>query len=205
MRGRASLGDVVDELLREEGLDETHRGDGCGDWREESERVPRGGNGGEMEGWEGAADRGDVAYRLGGDAEVPDETRARHDGGERRGDLFGDERDLGEEADEGDGERGEAHLDVEGFAGESPESLELRGTDDDGQAVDEADHARLRDEAYELAQSERPGDELHETGERDGGEQVLDAVGGDEGGEDDGGGTSRAGDDPRAARPGPPS
>ena len=191
----ATLGDVVDELLGQQRLDQSNRRDGRGEWENRSPRLEGDGNVRDVKGRKGARDRRDVPDGLCRDTRDLNEGPDGRDGQQRRGYLLGDEGQVGYELDQRHRQSRERDLRVQRRVGETREGVDLRGADDDGEAVDEPDHARLRHESDELSQAQRAGDGLDGSGERDGGEEVLGSVRRDERGEDHGGGSRGAGDD----------
>ena len=73
-------------------------------------------------------------------------------------------------------DRRQRHLRVQRRAREVPERRELRCADDDGEAVHEADHARVGHQPDELAESRRAARQLDDARHENRGEQVLGAV-----------------------------
>ena len=113
--------------------------------------------------------------------------REEHDDDERRGD--GD-RELGHEHHDHDA-KNDKWVDEPGH----PDELgDLRGEDEDGQRVDEADHDTARKESHELGDTDEAQDDLHQTGQQHRGDEVVHAVLGDDGSDDERDGTSRSGD-----------
>ena len=107
---------------------------------------------------EAALDAGEVADGLGVDAEDGDDAEDDEDGREAAGNGLGQAR---QEGDDGHGDEDQHPEDGQVGAGQPVAliGLELRdlaAPDDDGEAVDEAEDDRLRDEAHQLAEPESP-------------------------------------------------
>ena len=108
---------------------------------------------------EAALDAGEVADGLGVDAERGDDAEDDKDGCKPAGNGLGQAR---QEGDDGHGDEDERPEDGQVGAGQPVAfiGLELRNlgaADDDGEAVDEAEDDRARDEAHQLAQPEESG------------------------------------------------
>lgn len=77
--------------------------------------------------------------------------------------------------------------------------LELSGSDDDGEAIDEAQHDGMRHHTDKLAEAEGREQKLKDAGKENGCKEVVDTMLDDERGGDDGHGSSRPRDHARAA------
>ncbi len=153
-----------------------------------------------MEGGQSSGHRGQVAHRPGVEIQTVHQGSDDDDRRQRRGDSAGQ---FGQQQDDGHGqadqsehqEQGGALHPLQGAVGATLlELAELGEKNDNGQAVDEAEHDRVGDQADEFAQAQHPGGDLNNAHQHDGGEEIFDAVAGDQVDHDDGQGAGRTGD-----------
>ncbi|MNE12431.1 hypothetical protein D3C80_1052300 [compost metagenome] len=108
-----------------------------------------------------------------------------------------------QQVDDGHGQRHQPQHQVQRRAAEPGaiglEVLKLGQGNDDRQAVDEAEHHRIRHHAHQLAQAQQAESDHDQPAEQYRGQQVLHAVGHHQGDDDHGHGAGRAGNHPRAA------
>ena len=205
---RPFLGDLVHELLGQQCLDEADHGDSKRGGRDGCQGPQAQRNLRKVERGQRPRDGRHVPNGPGRDATDVDGRGERQYGGQGGGNLTEPWNSLGgarPDLDDGHGERGEAGHDVQlGTAhpsvpsrrGRYLELLELADPNHDGQAVHEAHHHGLRHQANELPEPQGAEDQLDQTREHDGCEEVLNTELGAERGENHGRGPRRAGDDP---------
>ncbi len=161
-----------------------------------------------MELGEAAGNRGQVADHAGVEVEAVGQGGDADNSGQRSGDGPGQ---FGEEMGDRHGQRHQTEQQVKGGAAhplQNPlgifnlELAELGQENDDGQAVDKAEHDRMGNQAHELAEPQQAGADLDDAHQHHGGEQVLDPVAGDQIDHDDRQGAGGAGDHPRATADG---
>ena len=168
--GRTGVRDVVHELRRHQGFEESDEGHG------QSERED------DLQSFQGERHVGDEERRkrirqLALVADVGD-PGGGHDGDD------GQDHDGHERRRHGLGEPGQAEHDQQTDGGErvdeprdADQLRDLGHEDQDGECVDEADHDRARDEAHQFRDSGQAQDDLEDAAEDHRGYQVIESVG----------------------------
>ena len=189
---RVGVGDVVDQLGGQQGLqqpDERHR-DGVGG--DDLERVQGERDVGEEQRREAVGQLALVADVRHVDRRQERERGEDDDGDQRRGDHLRDARQADHDGDADGDHRVDQPRHVDHVR-------DLRQEDQDRQGVDESDHDLAGDEAHQSCHADEAEDDLQDTGEDDGGDEVVQAVVLRHGCDDQGDGAGGGGDHGGAA------
>ena len=177
VRVATALGDFVGQVEGQQGFQNADQGHQQGIGGDDAQGVQRPGHLRQGQLRQAAGDMGHVAEGAGGQAEQVHRQayrENRHQGGRH---AAGQAR---QQVDDGHGQRHQAEHQVQRAAAEPGftgfEVLQLGQGDDDRQAVDEAEHHRVRHHADQFAQAQQAENAHQQPTEQHGGEQVLHAV-----------------------------